>query len=239
MYFAIGVEPTNETALTFGWASNASTHSRPPCTMLKTPRGTPACSNSRAIIIAVSGTFSLGLSTNVFPQASATGYIQSGTIAGKLNGVMPTQTPRGWRIVSQSIPRATFSIVSPLSKEGTPQANSTISILRRTSPRDSVKVLPCSRVLQRVISSNFSSSIVLKRNSTRARSTGGVSHQGGNAASAASTASFTCAAVHIGVSAITSPVEGLYTGEVSTLRSSCHSPLTKTGQICGVFTTGN
>jgi hypothetical protein len=71
--------------------------------MLNTPRGMPACSSSRAIIIAVSGTFSLGLSTNVFPHASATGYIQSGTIAGKLNGVMPTQTPSGWRMVSQSI----------------------------------------------------------------------------------------------------------------------------------------
>ncbi len=39
--------------------------------------------------MAVSGTFSLGLRTNVLPQTSATGYIQSGTIAGKLNGVMP------------------------------------------------------------------------------------------------------------------------------------------------------
>src|SRR5207248_3645410 len=188
--------------------------------------------------ITSSGIFSSGSITKLPPQASATEHIQSGTIAGKLNGVIPTQTPRGWRIVSQSIPRATFSIVSPPSKEGTPQANSTISIPLRTSPRDSIRVLPCSRVLQRAISSNFSSSSILKRNSTRARSTGGVSHQAGNAASAASTASFTCAAVHIGVSAITSPVEGLYTGEVSTLRSSSHSPLTKTGQICGVFTTG-
>jgi hypothetical protein len=70
----------------------------------------------------------------------------------------------------------------------------------------------------------------------RARSTGGVSRQAGNAAAAACTASFTSVGVHIGVSAITSPVEGLCTGEVSILRSSCHSPFTKIGQSCDVLT---
>ena len=34
----------------------------------------------------------------VFPQAIAIGYIHIGTIAGKLNGVMPATTPSGWRI---------------------------------------------------------------------------------------------------------------------------------------------
>ena len=43
------------------------------------------------------GTFSDGLSTNVLPHASATGNIHSGTITGKLNGVMPAHTPSGWR----------------------------------------------------------------------------------------------------------------------------------------------
>ena len=33
----------------------------------------------------------------MFPQAIATGYIHIGTMAGKLNGVMPAQTPSGWR----------------------------------------------------------------------------------------------------------------------------------------------
>ena len=35
---------------------------------------------------------------NVFPQAIAFVSIHSGTIAGKLNGVMPATTPSGWRI---------------------------------------------------------------------------------------------------------------------------------------------
>ena len=43
------------------------------------------------------GSRSEGFSTNVLPQASASGNIHSGTIAGKLNGVMPAQTPTGWR----------------------------------------------------------------------------------------------------------------------------------------------
>ena len=44
------------------------------------------------------GSFSLGLSTNVLPQAMALANIHIGTIAGKLNGVMPATTPSGWRI---------------------------------------------------------------------------------------------------------------------------------------------
>ena len=97
MCLATGEEPTNETALTLGWASSASTHSRPPWTTLRTPLGSPAFSRSSARRRAVSGTFSLGLRTNVLPQAIASGNIHSGTIAGKLNGVIPAQTPSGWR----------------------------------------------------------------------------------------------------------------------------------------------
>ena len=44
------------------------------------------------------GSFSEGFSTNVLPQAMALGYIHIGTIAGKLNGVIPATTPSGWRI---------------------------------------------------------------------------------------------------------------------------------------------
>ena len=42
--------------------------------------------------------FSDGLSTNTFPQAIALAHIHSGTMAGKLNGVIPPTTPSGWRI---------------------------------------------------------------------------------------------------------------------------------------------
>ena len=64
--------------------------------------------------IAGDGSFSDGFRTNVLPQAIATGNIHSGTIAGKLNGVMPAHTPSGWRIEWQSTPVPTFSAVLAL-----------------------------------------------------------------------------------------------------------------------------
>ena len=42
------------------------------------------------------GSCSEGFSTKVLPQAMASGYIHNGTMAGKLNGVMPAHTPTGW-----------------------------------------------------------------------------------------------------------------------------------------------
>ena len=47
---------------------------------------------------AIDGSFSLGFRMKVLPQASATGNIHIGTIAGKLNGVIPATTPSGCRI---------------------------------------------------------------------------------------------------------------------------------------------
>src|SRR5436190_23828620 len=98
MYCAIGVEPTNEIAEIFGCSSRRSTATLSPCTTLNTPGGRPASENSCAQKFAHDGSRSLGLSTNVLPHAIASGYIHIGTIAGKLNGVMPTTTPSGCRI---------------------------------------------------------------------------------------------------------------------------------------------
>src|SRR4029453_1330447 len=98
MYFAIGVEPTNESADTSGCSSSASTATLSPCTTLKTPSGTPASLSSSAAQSEADGSFSEGLSTNVLPHASAGAHIHMGTIAGKLKGVMPATTPTGCRI---------------------------------------------------------------------------------------------------------------------------------------------
>ena len=40
----------------------------------------------------------------MLPQAMATGNIHIGTMAGKLNGVMPATTPSGWRLEKLSTP---------------------------------------------------------------------------------------------------------------------------------------
>ena len=42
------------------------------------------------------GSCSDGFSINALPQAIAIGNIHSGIIAGKLNGVIPKQTPNDW-----------------------------------------------------------------------------------------------------------------------------------------------
>src|SRR6478752_5049702 len=102
MCFATAVEPTNDTARTLGCVSNASTAALSPCTILNTPAGSPASFNNSPSRTADNGTFSDGFKMNVFPHAIATGNFHSGTIAGKLNGVIPTHTPTGCRLVSQS-----------------------------------------------------------------------------------------------------------------------------------------
>ena len=92
------MDPTKLTARTSGWVRSASTASLSPCTTLNTPSGSPASASSLASSSDAEGSFSDGLSTNVLPQARAIGNIHIGTMAGKLNGVIPATTPSGWRI---------------------------------------------------------------------------------------------------------------------------------------------
>ena len=81
-----------------GCSRIASTATLSPCTTLKTPSGSPASLSSSAVNIDADGSFSDGLSTKALPQAIAGAHIHMGTIAGKLNGVIPATTPSGWRI---------------------------------------------------------------------------------------------------------------------------------------------
>ena len=68
--------------------------------------------------MAAPGSFSLGLSTKVLPAAIATGNIHSGIMAGKLNGVIPAQTPSGCRKECTSTERAAWSVCSPRNSRG-------------------------------------------------------------------------------------------------------------------------
>ena len=67
-------------------------------TTLKTPSGRPASLSSSATQSEAEGSFSEGLSTKQLPHAIAGAHIHMGTIAGKLNGVIPATTPSGCRI---------------------------------------------------------------------------------------------------------------------------------------------
>ncbi|MNC59704.1 hypothetical protein D3C75_1095320 [compost metagenome] len=81
------------------------------------------------------------------PVTSASGIIHSGTITGKLNGVTPAQTPSGWRRFQLSMPPPMLSLNSVFNRFGAPQAYSTISMPRVTSPLASENTLPCSRLM--------------------------------------------------------------------------------------------
>ncbi len=209
MYSAIGVEPTKLTDCTRSSVSSTSTASLSPLTMFSTPAGSPASASSSPISMVALGSFSDGLSTKVLPQAMATGSIHSGTMAGKLNGVMPTQTPNGCISELESMSRPTLEENSPLSRCGMPQANSTTSSPRVTSPWASEKTLPCSLVISRATSSRRASSSALKRNITRARTSGGVFDQPSNAAWAAAMASRVSSAEDSDTYRRGSPVAGL------------------------------
>ena len=130
MDWAIGLEPTNPTALTRGSSISASTAVLSPWITFSTPSGIPASTASSASRTGTEGSRSEGLSTNVLPAASAMPVFHSGIMAGKLNGVIPATTPRGWRTEWTSIPVPAFAENSPLSRWGAPAANSTTSTPR-------------------------------------------------------------------------------------------------------------
>ena len=137
--------------------------------------------------------------------------IQSGTITGTLNGVTPAQTPNGWRRFQLSMPPPMLSLKSVFSSVGAPQAYSTISIPRVTSPLASANTLPCSRQMMCASSSWCSSSNCLNLNMTRARRRDDCSDHAGNALRAEATASSTVRWLARATRACTLPVAGLKT----------------------------
>jgi hypothetical protein len=77
---------------------------------LNTPSGSPASARTSARNSDALGSFSEGFRMNAFPHAIAFANIQIGTMAGKLKGVIPATTPRGWRIEYTSTAVATCSL---------------------------------------------------------------------------------------------------------------------------------
>ena len=169
MCSAIAVEPTKLTAAIPGCSRIASTACLSPLTTLKTPGGSPASVKSSAMRRPAEGSRSDGFNTKVLPDASAIGNIHIGTIAGKLNGVIPAQTPSGWRTDQLSMPRPTCSVNSPFNKCGMPQANSTTSTPRSISPWASEKTLPCSSEMVRASASWSRARSSMNLNRIRAR----------------------------------------------------------------------
>jgi len=207
------------------WVRRASTACLSPCTMLSTPSGNPASCRSCAASMLAEGSFSDGFSTNVLPQASATGIIHIGHMIGKLNGVMPAHTPSGCCTVCESTPAPTSSACSPFSRCGMPVANSTTSSPRCTEPAASGSVLPCSSVMAAAISPVCCSSRSRNRMRIRARRSGVVARQAGRAARALSTARSTSASLANGTVRTTRPVAALVTDPCRVPRDEVCCPL--------------
>ena len=167
--------------------------------------------SSSAIRSGADGSRSEGFKTKVLPQASATGNIHIGTMQGKLNGVIPATTPSGCLSEWLSTLVPTFSVTSPFRRCGMPTANSTTSSPRVTSPSASSWVLPCSAEISSAILSAFSCKRNLNRSRMRARRSGGVLAQAGQAALATATTSPTSSAEASGTRFSATPVAGLNT----------------------------
>jgi hypothetical protein len=78
----------------------------------------------------------------VLPAAIAMGKNHIGTMAGKLNGEMIPTGPIGCRMEWTSALVEAFSVIPPFSRWGIPQANSTTSWPRDTSPAGPAWLMP-------------------------------------------------------------------------------------------------
>ena len=205
----------------------ASTASLSPWTTLNTPSGRPASLSHFASSSEAEGSRSDGFRMKQLPAASATGNIHIGTMAGKLNGVMPATTPSGWRREWLSTRVPTFSVTSPFSNCGAAVANSTTSAPRWISPLASDSTLPCSEVMTAASSSVRASRMPRNLLRMRARRNGGVDAQAGKAFLATAMASFTSAVEASDTDAVCSPVAGLKTGAVRPFPATSWPPMKK------------
>ena len=148
----------------------------------------------------------------MFPHAMAFANIHMGTIAGKLNGVMPATTPSGCRIENTSTPEDTCSLKPPFSRWGAPVANSTFSSPRATSPTASDNTLPCCMVMSRPMSARCSLMASRMRKKMSARLDSDTRRHDANASFAVATAAATSSVLPKSTSCVCSPVAGLNTG---------------------------
>ncbi len=155
------------------------------------------------------GSRSEGLSTTVLPQAMAEAIIHSGTMTGKLKGVIAATTPTGCLMECTSTPVETCSSRSPFRRCRRPAANSTFSRPRAISPAASLSTLPCSLVTMAESSGVRCLSSWRRLKKTSARLVRLVERHMGSAACAAAIACSTVAAEAMPSSCCTSPVAGL------------------------------
>ncbi len=115
------VEPVNATLSTPGWRTSARPTAGPlPVITLKTPSGIPASVTSLASSSAVTGVWSLGLTTIVQPVASAGASFQVSSSSGEFQGTTAATTPTGTRCVKQTKFGLSDGTLSPMSLSAQP-----------------------------------------------------------------------------------------------------------------------
>ena len=113
------------------------TTSLSPLTRLSKPFGALVSLKSSVINNEPIGSFSEGFNIKELPVARANGNIHIGTIAGKLNGVIPKIIPNGENSLQESISVLIFLLYSPFITSPIPHAYSTFSMPLLTSPKAS------------------------------------------------------------------------------------------------------
>ena len=89
------VEPVKAILSTSGWFTRAAPVRPSPVMMFTTPGGRPASRQISPNSSAVSGVYSAGLSTSVFPIASAGAIFHESMSSGKFQGMIWPTTPTG------------------------------------------------------------------------------------------------------------------------------------------------
>ena len=123
---------------------------------------------------------------------------------GKFHGVIAATTPSGSRRLNSMPSGALGGRTSPPARQPSPPKYRRMSRARRTSPLDSARVLPSSRVSVRATSSRRSVSNSAARKRMAPRAGAGVARQAGNASAAAAAAWAASSAVAAGKTASTS-----------------------------------
>ena len=95
IFLPTSVEPVNAILSTPACSTRADPASPSPVTMFTTPGGSPISSKISASRRAVSGVVSAGLSTHVFPHASAGASFHAAISSGKFHGMICPHTPTG------------------------------------------------------------------------------------------------------------------------------------------------
>ena len=173
---------------TSGFATSAAPASSPiPWTTLNAPSGNPASWAMSASIEAVSGAHSGGLTTTVFPAASAGAIRHVASINGAFHGVITTATPDGSHDTRSANPLKSTS-GSPSSSSRSAKNRKFRATRGMTEFRIDRSSDPLSRVSTAARSGTRASTPSAIACSTPARSIADVPPQTGNASRAAATA---------------------------------------------------